>query len=98
MILSGLQALFALAVTLGLFGAGVYAMRRFGPTGLFKLTRTVDRRLSVVESLALDANRRLVLVRIDRQERLILLGEGRLLETLPAPTSLGPAIYGDRRA
>jgi flagellar protein FliO/FliZ len=81
MLISGLQAVFALAVTLGLFGIGVYALRRFGPQGLFKFTPQTERRLAIVESLTLDANRRLVLVRVDRQERLLLLGEGRLIET-----------------
>ena len=38
-----------------------------------------DRRLQVVESLILDPPRRLVLVRLDREERLLLLGEGRML-------------------
>jgi flagellar protein FliO/FliZ len=39
-----------------------------------------DRRLKVVETLVLDPARRLVLVQIDDEERLILLGEGRELE------------------
>jgi flagellar protein FliO/FliZ len=81
MIMGVLQAVFALAVTLGLFGAGVYAMRRFGPAGLLKFTPPAQRRLAIVESLNLDPNRRLVLVRFDQTERLLLLGEGRLLDT-----------------
>ena len=39
------------------------------------LRRPRDRRLQIVESLTLDAQRRLVLVRLDHEERLILLGE-----------------------
>ena len=39
-----------------------------------------DRRLQVVESLALDPNPRLVIVRVDAQERVLLLGEGRWLD------------------
>jgi len=74
-----IQALFALAVSLGLFGVGVYAFRRWGPLGLLKLTARTDRRMQLVESLTLDAQRRLVLVRLDSQEHLILLGEGRLV-------------------
>ena len=38
-----------------------------------------ERRMQVVETLVLDPARRLVLVRIDAEERLILLGEGREL-------------------
>ncbi len=83
MIVSVLQAAFALAVTLGLFGLGVYLMRRFGPAGLLRFTPQAHRRLAVVESLTLDASRRLVLVRCDAHERLILLGEGRMLDAAP---------------
>jgi flagellar protein FliO/FliZ len=72
-----IQALFALAVSLGLFGVGVYGFRRWGPLGLLKLTARTDRRMQLVESLTLDAQRRLVLVRLDSHEHLILLGEGR---------------------
>ena len=81
-----LRALFALALTLGLFGLGVYAVRRWGPKGLLQLQVGGDRRLSIVESLNLDATRRLVLVRCDGRERLILLGEGRELAAPPQKT------------
>ena len=71
---------FALAIVLGLIGLLVVAARRFGPETIrqFQANRP-DRRLSVIETLTLDPSRRLVLVRIDTEERLILLGEGRLL-------------------
>ena len=82
-----LQAVFALAATLGLFGVGVYAARRWGPAGLTRFNASAPRRLSVVESLTLDANRRLVLVRVDREERLLLLGEGQVLSPLMGPQS-----------
>jgi len=76
--------LFALAVTLGLIGMAVFGMRRFGPETLkrFQGVRAA-RRLAVIETLILDPSRRLVLVRIDQEERLILLGEGRLLSSQP---------------
>ncbi len=78
-----LQAVFALAATLGLFGVGVYAARRWGPAGLFRLSGAAgSRRLAVVETLTLDPGRRLVLVRVDEEERLLLLGEGQLLSPL----------------
>jgi len=80
--LTVIQALFALAVSLGLFGVGVYAFRRWGPVGLMKLTARTDRRMQLVESLTLDAQRRLVLVRLDSREHLILLGEGRQISRL----------------
>ena len=75
-----LRMIFALAIVLGLIGLLVVAARRFGPETLrqFQAGRA-RRRLSVIETLTLDPSRRLVLVRIDTEERLILLGEGRLL-------------------
>ncbi len=76
----------ALALTLGLIGLAAVAARRYGPSALFKMQpNRAQRRLAVVESLVLDPARRLVLVRIDDQERLLLLGEGRLLGARAAP-------------
>ncbi len=85
------RAIFALAVTLGLVGLAAVALRKFGPEWMGRLqsgTRA-RRRLAVVETLVLDPHRRLVLVRCDDQERLILLGEGRelLSPTPPQPQS-----------
>jgi len=74
------RMVFSLAIVLGLIGLLVVAVRRFGPETFrqWQVTRT-ERRLTVIESLALDPSRRLVLVRFDKEEKLILLGEGRLL-------------------
>jgi flagellar protein FliO/FliZ len=69
----------ALALTLGLIGLCAVLARRYGPNTLLRLQAKSARRLSIVESLVLDPSRRLVLVRFDDQERLLLLGEGRLL-------------------
>jgi flagellar protein FliO/FliZ len=80
-----LSMLAALAATLGLFGLAVWAFRRFVPHGFIPLAPPATRRLAIVESLMLDTQRRLVLVRLDDQERLLLLGEGRLLSAGPAP-------------
>ena len=74
------RAILGLAITLGLIGLAAYALRRYAP-GLmerFQGTRG-ERRLQVVETLVLDPARRLILVRVDDEERLILLGEGREL-------------------
>ena len=74
------QAAFALALTLGLIGLAAVALRKYGPDAIARMsTQRKDRRLKVVESLVLDPTRRLVLVECDGVERLILLGEGRLL-------------------
>jgi flagellar protein FliO/FliZ len=77
-----------LAVTLGLIGLAVVALRRFGPETIRRLSsQRANRRLAVLETLVLDPNRRLVLVRCDADERLILLGEGRVILDAPAPPS-----------
>lgn len=88
-----LRAVFALAVTLGLVGLAAWAGRRWGPAGLFAAgARTpAQRRLAVVESLALSPTQRLVLVRVDGGERLVLLGDGRLYDARPAARSLPDA-------
>jgi flagellar protein FliO/FliZ len=82
------RAFFALAVTLGLVGLAAYGARRFGPEWLVRLQRPkADRRLAIIESLPLDPARRLVLVRLDSTERLLLLGEGQMLAEVPSTAS-----------
>jgi flagellar protein FliO/FliZ len=78
------RAAFALAFTLGLVGLAAVALRRYGPDALARLSARAkaERRLKVVESLALDPARRLIIVSCDGRERLVLLGEGRLLADL----------------
>ena len=75
-----LRALFALAITLGIIGLAAWAARRYAPQILARLNaERGERRMKVVETLVLDPARRLVLVRIDDEERLLILGEGREL-------------------
>jgi flagellar protein FliO/FliZ len=74
----------ALAVTLGLIGLAAVGLRKFAPGALARLRSGQPKRLAIVESLMLDPARRLVLVRFDQEERLILLGEGRMLSAQPA--------------
>lgn len=92
MLLDVLRAIIALAFTLGLIALAAYALRRWGPGGMLALgAPRAERRMSVVETLILDPSRRLVLVKLDGRERLLLLGEGRLLAELgdaPASTSI----------
>ena len=87
------RAVFALAVTLGLVGLAAVVLRRFGPEWMTRLQRPrAERRLAIVESLPLDPARRLVLVRLDSTERLLLLGEGRMLaEVAATPPPREPA-------
>ena len=74
------RAVFGLAFTLGLIGIAAWATRRYAPQILARLNaERGERRRQVVETLVLDPARRLVLVRVDDEERLILLGEGREL-------------------
>ena len=91
-IIEFIRAVAALAVTLGLIGLAAYALRRFGPDALARLvTSRQIRRLRVVESLALDPTRRLVIFSLDGEERLMLLGEGKLLDWGPRPAAAPPA-------
>jgi flagellar protein FliO/FliZ len=87
------RALFALLLTLGLIGLAAWGARRFGPEWLVRLQRPkAQRRLAIVESLALDPTRRLVLVRLDGSERLLLLGEGRMLAEAGAAQGKPPEV------
>lgn len=68
--MSWARALFALIATLALIGALAYGARRFGmlaPGG------QGAKRLKLTESLMLDPRRRLVIVRCDGREHLLLL-------------------------
>lgn len=91
------QFLGALVFVLALIGIGALLLRRFAPSQLGGLGGR-DRRLAISEVLALDARRRLVLVRRDDREHLILLGvngETVIESAIPvAPT--GPALERDR--
>lgn len=81
------RAVFGLALTLGLIGLSAVALRRYGPDALARFGRPMkaERRLTVVETLVLDPSRRLVLVACDGEEKLILLGEGRVIGAVAAP-------------
>jgi flagellar protein FliO/FliZ len=80
------RAVFALALTLGLVGLAAVALRRFGPDAMARFSGPKKkRRLSVVESLVLDPTRRLVLVSCDGREKLLLLGDGLIVEPVVTP-------------
>lgn len=81
-----LQMVFALAVTLGVFGLSVVALRRYGPDLVKKLQSTQGpRRLKVVESVMLDQARKLIIVDVDGVERLILVGDARFADAAEEP-------------
>jgi flagellar protein FliO/FliZ len=89
------RAIFGLAFTLGLIGLAAWAGRRYAPQLLARFgADRGERRLTVVETLVLDPARRLVLVRVDQEERLILLGEGR--ELIEPRQSLAPLPPGSQ--
>jgi flagellar protein FliO/FliZ len=82
-----LRAVLALSVTLGLIGLAAWALRRYAPGLMARLQGGPgrERRLQIMETLVLDPSRRLLLVRVGAEERLILLGEGRELDP-PKPS------------
>lgn len=70
------QFVLALAFVLALILAAAWAFRKFGRGGIKAPRRGLggQRRLGVVEAIAVDTRRRLVLVRRDNREHLLLLG------------------------
>ncbi len=73
---SYLRFLVALVFVLGLIALLVWLVRRFGPAGIALKATGRNRRLAIVEVAPIDARRRLVLVRRDGIEHLLLLGAG----------------------
>ena len=85
------KAVFALAVVLGLIMALAYGLRRYAPNLLARVASPRGRkRLEILETLVLDPTRRVVIVRVDNEERLILLGEGHELIEPRAHAELKP--------
>lgn len=68
-----LRSVAALVLVLGMILGVLWLLRRFGVPGMVP-ARNAARRLTVVETIALDSRRRLVLVRRDGREHLLLLG------------------------
>lgn len=90
-----LRAVAALAAVLALALAAAWALRQWAG-GALALTGRGPRRLTVSEVLVLDPRRRLVLVRRDQVEHLLLLGatEEQVVErdiTPPRPPTSDPA-------
>lgn len=87
----------ALAVVLALIGMLAMVLRRLGLTPrISKSLRNADRRLHIVDVANVDGKRRLVLVRRDRVEHLLLLGPSSevVVETgiVVAPDDPAPAV------
>src|SRR5438034_7752157 len=71
----GLRFLFAFIVVLGLIGLTAWLVRRFGATHLgATAARGRQPRLAVIDAAAIDGRRRLVLIRRDNVEHLLMIG------------------------
>ena len=64
----------AFLIVLGLIGAAAWAVRRFGSARLSGAVRGRQPRLAVIEYATVDARRRLLLVRRDNVEHLMMIG------------------------
>ena len=64
----------AFLIVLGLIGAAAWAVRRFGSARLSGAVRGRQPRLAVIEYATVDARRRLLLVRRDNIEHLMMVG------------------------
>ena len=64
----------AFLVVLGLIGATAWAVRRFGGGQLSSTARGRQPRLAVIDYASVDARRRLILVRRDNVEHLLMIG------------------------
>ncbi|MGE3141874.1 MAG: flagellar biosynthetic protein FliO [Hyphomonadaceae bacterium] len=69
-LITGAKMVFALLFTLALIAGAAWAARRFG---MIQVRPGGARRMRVVESLMLDPRRRLVIVRCDAREHVLLL-------------------------
>lgn len=89
----------ALVFIIGLIGLCAFVARRMGFAAGGIATPSGQRRLSIVEVKPVDAKHRLMLVRRDGKEHLILVGgeQALLIETgldAPAPVALAEAASG----
>ena len=81
----------AFLIVLGLIGAAAWAVRRFGSARLGGAVRGRQPRLAVIEYASVDARRRLLLVRRDNIEHLVMIGgpsdvvvESNIVRAVPA--------------
>ena len=81
----------AFLIVLGLIGAAAWAVRRFGSARLGGVVRGRQPRLAVIEYATVDARRRLLLVRRDNVEHLVMIGgpsdvvvEANIVRAIPA--------------
>ena len=95
-----IQFFIALALVLALVALFAWGARRMGLGGGYVPRRGQARRLNVVEATVVDAKRRLVLVRRDQTEHLVLVGGATdivIERDIPATKSQTPEIADVRR-
>jgi flagellar protein FliO/FliZ len=86
------RTIMGLGVVLLLLALVFWLLRRFGPNGT-AIQGTSGRRLALVESLALDPRTRLLLVRHDDREHLLVVSAAGTTTVVRAGA---PAVPGDR--
>lgn len=74
----------ALGLVIGLIAVAALLARHFGLGGSGGFRRRDEKRLGVVEALTLDARRRVLLIRCDASEHLVLLGTNTEVVLTPA--------------
>ncbi len=91
----------AFLIVLGLIGAIAWAVRRFGSGRLGTNTRGRQPRLAVIDYASVDGRRRLILVRRDNVEHLLMIGgpsdivvEPNIVRAVPAARDIGRAPAG----
>jgi hypothetical protein len=95
----GFRFLFAFIVVLGLIGLTAWLVRRFGGDRLGAATaRGRQPRLAVIDAAAVDGRRRLILIRRDNVEHLLMIGgptdvviEPNIVRAAGAPRETAPA-------
>ena len=83
-----LRLIFALVFVLGLMGGLAFLLKKLGLAAQTPSVRGDKKRLRMVESLPLDARRRLVLLECDEKQHLVILGatgETVIASDIPAP-------------
>ncbi|MFP4097591.1 MAG: flagellar biosynthetic protein FliO [Alphaproteobacteria bacterium] len=82
------RLLLALFIVLGLMGGLALLLKKLGLAAQTSSVRSAKRRLRIVESLPLDARRRVVLLECDEMQHLVILGandETLIKADIPAP-------------
>lgn len=95
-----IRFLVALVFVLALIGLLSWIVKRYGFGGRYMPVRGQDRRLKIVEMATVDSKRRVVLVRCDAREHLVLVGGASdvVIDAglpVPAAPAATPLVGGD---